>query len=239
MSLRNNDLRDLVDKIIEIDAYKSKMGSDQDIITLAFSTKTKESADDLVGFIERGYNFVLDADATSGEQSDGTYKVFVEIERDKHAPEQIVELSGGVRNLIGIDDIKFRYYKNFRSKPLTQEALEEMLPTSSDDYDVKVNESNLENYKNFFNRSFVEDVHMEDDTLIIKKAYADPIAFKVVDFGPTQETLDSITESFNPNDFSEIIFLSKYIGDYNITKYGSKLTFENENNTLVLERIVV
>lgn len=239
MSLRNEDLRDLVDKIVEIDAYKSKMGSDEEIITVAVSTMTKESADDLAGFFERGYNFVLDADATPGEQSDGMYRVFVEIEREKNAAEQIMELADGLKNLTGRDDLKFRYYKNFRSKPLTQEALEEMIPTSSEDYGTKVTESNLENYKNFFNKSFVEDVHMDDDMIVIKKKYADPLAFKFVDFGSTQETLDSINESFNANDFAEIIFLSKYIGDYNITKYGHKLTFENDNNTLVVERIIV
>ena len=42
MSLRQDDLHDLVDHIIEIDSYKSKMGSDSDIITVAFSTKTKD-----------------------------------------------------------------------------------------------------------------------------------------------------------------------------------------------------
>lgn len=239
MSLQSEDLRDLVDRIIEIDAYKSKMGADQDIITIAFSTKTKESADDLVGFLERGYPFVLDADATSGEQSDGTYKVFVEIERDKRAAEQIIEMSDGVSKLTGIEKLKFRYYKNFRSLPLDQAALEATIPVSADDYSVKVTESNLENYKNFFNKSFVESVDMWDDLLRIKKAYADPVFFKFVDFGSTQQTLDSINESFNPWDFSEIIYLSKYIGDYNITKYGNKLTFENNGNTLVLERIIL
>ena len=38
---------------------------------------------------------------------------------------------------------------------------------------------------------------------------------------------------------AEIIFLTKYIGDYNITKYGNKLTFENNEQTLVLERIIL
>jgi hypothetical protein len=85
----------------------------------------------------------------------------------------------------------------------------------------------------------VENVTMWGDMLTIKKAWADPVAFKFVDFGPTVETLESITESFNVNDFSEIIFLSKYIGDYNITKYGGKLTFENSGQTLVLERIIL
>lgn len=239
MTLKKNDLRDLVDKIIEIDSYKSKMGSDENIVTVAFSTMTHESAKDLASFLEKGYPFVLDADATSGEQSDGTYKVFVEIERDKKVVDEILELADGVKNLTGNENLKYRYYKNFRSKPLDKETLEGVIPLSSDDYGIKVNESNLENYKNFFNKSFVESVDMWDDVLTIKKAYADPVQFKFVDFGPTQQTLDAINESFNANDFAEIIFLSKYIGDYNITKYGDKLTFENDGNTLVLERIVV
>ena len=241
MSLQQYDLKDLVDNILEIDNYKSKMGSDKDIVTVAFATKTKESADDLASFIERGYTFVLDADATSGEQADGTYKVFVEIERDAAVGEQIIELANGLENLTGMGDIKFRYHKEFRSKPLTLEELNDSVPLESDLYgvDQKGMVESLDNYTKFFNKSMVENVTMWGDMLTIKKAWADPIAFKFVDFGPTQTTLDSITESFNPNDFSEIIFLTKYIGDYNITKYGNKLTFENNGQTLVLERIIL
>jgi len=241
MSLQHNDLRDLVDNILEIDGYKSKMGADKDIVTVAFATKTKESADDLASFIERGYTFVLDADATSGEQADGTYKVFVEMQRDKEVGEQIMELADGVQNLTGLENVKFRYHKEFRSKDLTLEELEENIPLEADLYgvDQKGMVESMDNYTDFFDKSMVENVNMWGDILTIKKMWADPVAFTFKDFGPTQSTLDSITESFNVNDFSEIIFLSKYIGDYNITKYGNKLTFENNGQTLVLERIIL
>ena len=244
MTLQQYDLRDLVDNILEIDGYKSKMGADKDIVTVAFATKTKESADDLASFIERGYTFVLDADATSGEQADGTYKVFVEMQRDNEVGEQIMELANGVENLTGMGDIKFRYYKEFRSKPLTLEELNGAVPTDPKLYGVDSDILNdlsesMNNYTNFFNKSMVENITMWSDMLTIKKIWADPVAFKFVDFGPTQTTLDNITESFNINDFSEIIFLSKYVGDYNITKYGNKLTFENNGHTLVLERIIL
>ena len=239
MTLQAGDLVNLVDNITEIDSYKSKMGADSDIVTICFSAKTIESAEDMGNFFERGYPFVLDADVTSGEQSDGTYKVFVEIERNDEASSNIMELADGLGKLANLDNMRFRYYKNFKSSELTTENLQEFLPTNADDYDVTIQENRMQNYKNFFNRSFVENVYMKDDMIVIKKAYADPVAFKYIDFGPTQETLDSINESFNANDFAEIIFLSKYIGDYNITKYGNKLTFENEGNTLVLERVVV
>ena len=108
MTLQQNDLKDLVSEVIEIDSDKSKMGDDADIVTITFSTITKESADDLAGFFERGYSFVLDADITTGEQVDGTYKVFVEIERDNQAGQNIMELANGVENLSGVKDLRFR-----------------------------------------------------------------------------------------------------------------------------------
>lgn len=237
MSLKNGDLHDLVDNILEIDSYKSKMGSDEDIITLSFSTKTKESAEDLAEFFEKGYTFVLDADATPGEQSDGTYKVFVEIEREKPAIDYIMELANGLENLTGMNNLKFRYYKNWKSLPLNNDSLQEQLPLDRENYGVKVTESNMENYKNFFNRSFVESVDMWDDMIRIKKIYADPVYFRFIDFGDKEEIMNKITESLNFNDFAEVIFLSKYIGDYNITKFGNKLTLENNGKTVVLERI--
>jgi len=237
MTLRHNDLQDLVYHIMEIDSYKSKMGSDKDIVTLSFSVKTREAAEDLESFLEKGYNFVLDADATSGETSDGTYKVFVEIERSKDTPNNIMEIADGIKNLTGLENLKFRYYKNWRSLPVDENNLTEKIPTNPDDYGVKVTESNLENYKNFFSRSFLESVDMIDDVLVLKKAWANPLYFKFLEFGDAEHTLNSINESFNPNDFPEIIFLTKYLGDYNITKYGNKVTLENCDKVVVLERL--
>jgi hypothetical protein len=238
MGLRANDLKNLMHKVLEIDSYKSKMGEDKDIVTLCFSVKEEAAAKDLEQFLESGYEFVLDADASAGEQSDGTYKVFVEIERNRHVPEQIMEIADGVKKLADVD-LKFRYHKNFRSNNLTQEDLSKTIPLNKDDYESFVTERTNESYDKFFNKSYLNETSLVDDVLTLKKAYADPIQFKVVDFGPTVETIESITESFNADDFAEIIFLSKYIGDYNITKYGHKLTFDNGGNTLVLERITV
>ena len=101
MGLQKSDLKDMVDYIFEIDSFKSKMGEDQNIVTVSFSTKTNETAKDLVEFLEKGYSFILDADATSGEQKDGTYKVFIEMERNDSVPEQIVEILDGVGKLSG------------------------------------------------------------------------------------------------------------------------------------------
>lgn len=236
MGLRNGDLKDLVYDVFEIDSYASKMGEDKNIVTLSFSVKDRAPADDLVKFLEGGYSFILDSDVTAGEQEDGTYKVFVELERNRQSNENIYEIIDGVSKLSEIEKFRFRYYKNFRSHDTSMDSLNEFVPTDPDNYGIKVNESNLDNYKNFFNKSYIENITMTENVLTMKKSYADPLQFKFVDVGPTSDTINNIKESFNTNDFAEIIFLSKYVGDYNITKFGNKLVFENKGHCVVLEK---
>ena len=235
MNLRKHDLHDLVDKIVEIDSYKSKMGDDKDIVTMAFSVRTLEPAKDLMKFLESGYPFILDADVTPGEQRDGNYRVFVELQRNKSVPEQIMEIAYGVRELAALEDLKFRYYKNFRSLPLDEVNLSEQIPLDSDTYSAKISETTLENYKNFFNKSYLESLEMYDDTLVMKKAFADPIAFEVEEIGDVNSV--QITESFDVNAYPEILFLTKYIGDYNISKYGESIFFENDGKILKTRRL--
>jgi hypothetical protein len=215
------------------------MGSYEDIVVLSFTVNEENPAKDLVSFIERGYSFVLDADVSSGEQDDGMYRVFVEIERDEKIGEQIMELIDGVSKLAGRNDFKFRYYKGFKSIPVSAETLISEIPVDVEEYKKTVTESNMNNFKNFFNRSYLESIDLtEDEELIIKKAFADPVGFKIKDFGPSVSVNESIKEKVNMNDYAEILFLTKYIGDYNVMKYGTKtLTFENAGHTLVLERL--
>ena len=232
MGLLKNDLGHLVDKIIEIDSYKSKMGEDSDIVTLAFSVHGNEPAKDLENFIEKGYPFVLDADVTSGEQSDGTYKVFVEIERTKDISNNILEIADGVKKLADLESMKFRYYKNFRSRDLDEENLA-IIPVDQSSYEIAINETQYENYKNFFTKSYAESIDMLGETLIVKNTYAQPMRFEVTDFGRDP----MIEETINMKDMGEVIFLSKVLGDYNITKFGNTIVLTNEGYRLHLKRI--
>ena len=236
MGLQAHDLKNLVYDIFEIDSFKSKMGEDQDIVTLSFSVKSQEPAIDLMNFLEKGYNFVLDADVTSGEQPDGTYKVFVEIERNKDVPEQIMEIIDGVKKLADIDKLRFRYYKSFDSQDADTETLSEIIPLDTMAYEINVNENSLNNYKNFFNRSYVDSVEVLQDNIKFRKSYAEPLKFKIKEFGQSKDIQTNMTESFDANSFAEIIFLTKYLGDYDIAKYGEKYLIENTGYTLVLTK---
>jgi hypothetical protein len=238
MSLRKNDLRDLVKPIFEVDSYKSKMGEDKDVVVLSFTVDQKEPADDLVQFCEMGYSFVLDADVTPGELDNGTYKVFVEIQRSKNVGEQIMELLDGVSKLTGHEDFRFRYYKSFKSLPADQNHLSETIPLDSTAYETTIQENALNNFTNFFNRSSVDSIEGLVEGLRFKKKYAEPITMQVVEAGPRHEVYAKIQGPIKVEaaDISECIFLTKYLGNYSITKVGDVFVFENSGYAVAFKR---
>ena len=236
MGLQAKDLKNLVYDIFEIDSFKSKMGEDKDIVVLSFSVKAQEPAKDLMNFLEKGYPFVLDSDVTSGEQPDGTYKVFVEMERGRDVPQHVTEIVDGVQKLADIENLKFRYYKSFDSLDATDINIAETVPLDVEGYEIRVNENNLNNYKNFFSNSYVDNIEVLQDNLTFRKQYAEPLKFKINDFGKSEEMFTKITESYDANSYPEIIFLTKYLGDFDITKYGKKYMIENTGYTLVLSK---
>jgi len=236
-SLQAGDLRNLVHHVFEVDSYRSKMGNDKDVVVLSFTVESKAPADDLVNFIEKGYQFVLDADVTPGELANGKYKVFVELQRDRHVAEHISDLLYGVKKLTGLEDFKFRYYKSFDSKDAVKEMLEEVIPNDPNTYEESIKEHAMESYEHFFAKGRLEKVVMEGDLLGVKKIYADPLQFKVIRSGTPESILESIEEKINVNEWAEVIFLTKYFGDFNITKFGNKLMFEDKGTAVLLERL--
>ena len=138
-NLEQGDLKRLVHNELHIDEYKSKMGTDEDVCVISFKVSGKEPGADLVSFIEKGYDFVLDADVSSGEKEGGDYLVFVELQRSEELPEQIIAIMNDLMNLTEqtIEDWRVRYYKSTVDSELTPEVLSDIIPLTSEAYDAK------------------------------------------------------------------------------------------------------
>ena len=237
--LNAGDLRMLVDDIFEVDSYASKMGDDKEIVVLAFTVKSQEPAKDLVDFVENGYDFVLDADASPGELSDGKYKVFVEIERNRRISEQILELLNGIGLLADVEEFKFRYHKSFHSLDADKDNLDSAIPKTKEDYEVSVQENVMNNFSNFFGRSYLEQVSVDHEDIVFQKKYAEPLRMRITDFGTKAQVYNNIVGPImlEGNSMSEIMYFTKYIGNYNITKIGNTFVFENGKHAVALEKV--
>jgi hypothetical protein len=149
--LEHGDLQRLVHPELHIDEFKSKLGDDEDIIVLSFKIDGKEPANDLVGFIEKGYDWVIDADISSGEMDDGDYIVFVEMDRKKGVVDNIIELMTELMNLTNqkLDDWRVRYYKAHRETYFSPESLKELIPETAEEYKKLYGDKPLDEMRNF------------------------------------------------------------------------------------------
>jgi hypothetical protein len=237
MSLRANDLQDLVKKVFEIDSYQSKIGDDENVIVLTFTVDREDPAKDMENFIEMGFDFVLDADVSPGETDDGTYKVFVEIERSRHAPAQILELLDGIERLTGMPDMRFRYFKSFKSLDATHANLATVVPTDKKSYIAATKRYQEDNYENFFSTSPVNNIKVINESITFSKDWVQPVTFDIAASGTINEVYGSINGPImiESRDISEIMFYTKYIGNYNINKIGKTFIFENNGWAVALE----
>jgi hypothetical protein len=237
-SLRANDLQHLVKKVFEIDAYKSKIGDDSDIVVLSFTVNSEDPANDLENFLEMGYDFVLDADVSPGETDDGYYKVFVELERSRHVAEQIIVLLDGVERLTGMPDMRFRYFKNFESHDATLENLQEFIPADIASYHEATKKNSPNNYSDFFASSLADEINVVNESITFKKTWSDKLRFEIITSGSKADVYNRIKGPImlESRDMSEVMFFTKFIGNYNITKVGNAFIFENNGWAVALEK---
>jgi hypothetical protein len=237
-SLRRGDLKDYVSDIFTVDRYKSKMGEDQDILVLGFKVKEKYPAIDLMEFIEKGYNFILDADISAGEERDGQYQVFVEIERTPGLTEQLKELVNGISQLCDCYEWKFRYQSTPRYFLFNEDTIKKQIPMTPEGYKSKILEIKNSDVKDFFNQGAVEVTLDESNNLIFKKPFAGDLYAKFVSIGKYKDVEKTLPGaiSLDESSQSQVLFLNKYIGNYDIHKIGNKFLIRNGNDAIIIEK---
>lgn len=237
-SLKSNDLRGFVKKVFEIDAFRSKIGDDENIVVVSFTVDHEDPAKDLENFIEMGYDFVMDADTSPGELDDGTYRVYVELERTRHVAKQIREILDGIEKLCGEPDMRFRYFKSFKSKEATEENLAASIPMDGESYNIATERNKLDNFSSFFSNSYVDDLEVQNESISFKRTYGDKVTFNIIESGPKQEVYAALKGPImlEGSAMAESLYLTKYIGNYNITKIGGVFVFENNGWAVALER---
>jgi hypothetical protein len=101
------DPKDLVDRVkpeVHFDEFGAKMGTDDDVIVASFKIMGQAAASDLETFLEKGYDWILDAETSAGEIEDSYYLVFIEAERRSDYPKKFMSLLSDLKNITDIED---------------------------------------------------------------------------------------------------------------------------------------
>ena len=133
--LEQGDLKRLVHTELHVDDFKSKLGRDEDVVVISLKVTGKEPAVDIVNFVEKGYEWVIDADVSSGEMDDGDYIVFIECDREPTVASNVMSLMHDLMNLTEQDISEWRVrYRNGREHELTEKNLHDMIPKTPSEY---------------------------------------------------------------------------------------------------------
>lgn len=236
--LRPLDLEDMVHPMFEVDTHRSKMGEDRDVCVLTFLVKDRAPAKDMMEFIEKGYSYVLDADVSAGENDKGEYSVFVELERQPKLSHRINEIVDGVNRLTGIDNWEFKFYKENKTYKFESDSLKNIVPDTPNNYDGLMRKIQTEGIKSFFNKTLMDDLDYSNGVVTIFKPFNQKIQLRLVREGSTKEILESSTApQADAESMAEVFWLTKVLGNYNISKVSEGFTFENGNQTFILQRI--
>lgn len=147
--LENGDLERLVHDELHIDEFKSKLGNDKDVVVVSFKVAGKEPAQDVASFVEKSYDWVIDADVSSGEMSDGDYIVFVEMPRETKAVDRILDMMQDIMNLTHqkLGAWRVRYYKDSQEHKLNRENLQRLIPLSPEEYQSRFGKKEIDSLK--------------------------------------------------------------------------------------------
>lgn len=153
--LEENALVDRVEDTIYFDQYSAKMGNDDEMVVASFKVFGQQPAFQLENFLEKGYNWIVDAETSPGQISDGNYLVFVEAKRRTDYPKKFMDLLDDIKNITGPKDWKMVYFDHNlketerEAQPLTLETLTKSVPLSPRAYrEVKSTNNVLESMLN-------------------------------------------------------------------------------------------
>ena len=136
MILEYGDLKRLVHDELHIDEFSSKLGDNKDVVVVSLKVAGKEPCQDICAFVEKGYEWVLDADVSPGELEDGAHIVFIELPRDNNCVKHILEFMTELMNLTEqkLEDYRVKYRHQSIEYPLELETLERVIPCSAKEY---------------------------------------------------------------------------------------------------------
>jgi hypothetical protein len=126
--LRANDLRGMIQNIVSIDEYQSKI--DERAIVIAFYVADLHAAKDLTRFIQKSHVLLLDTELSAAPDQKGNYLVFVELPMNDKTASSVSQLCLDVNSIGAISKWVVSVRGNVPSKPASAKEVENIINDS-------------------------------------------------------------------------------------------------------------
>ena len=139
-AIQSNDLKALVEPVISIDQFKSKVADDDQAVVVAVKINGISAAQDLSQFLETGFPDAMDVDVSPGPNDKGLYTVFIEFKRDSKLFDNIDRMLEDIKQVDNeINEWTFISYENKTPQLWSAEAFNTSVISDSYEYVKKHN----------------------------------------------------------------------------------------------------
>jgi hypothetical protein len=103
-------------------------------------------------------------------------------------------------------------------------------------YDNMVHAVKVESVKKFFNKTLMDDLTIDNNIITIHKPFGHKIQLEWIKEDDPQSIVEG-APSLDSDAMSEVFWLTKVIGDYNINKFQDKFLFTSSERAMLLRRV--
>ena len=232
-SILNLEMSNHISPEVVIDAFQAKLGRDEDVSVIQFQSDNKDVASDLVQFIESGHDYILDADYSPAKNTQKKYNVFVEVERNEELPQNIMKLVRDCEQVTGMLPWKFRFHKEDNFYHLDEQNLNNIIPTSPEQYTFLTDDAIDEDINTLFKESKVT-VKRNGKELIMKTLY-NKHKFIIEGVNVPQKEINGIFR-IDESSSSQAEYLNNWLGNlYHIVKVDDMFKIGKQNKNIILK----
>jgi hypothetical protein len=103
---------------------------------------------------------------------------------------------------------------------------------------MKINEIKTNDVQEFFDQGSVEVALESDNTITFSKTYSGDVDAKFIAIGEYEDVKHTLPGplALDESSQSQVTFLNKYLGNYDIDKIGNKFLIRNGTKAVVIEK---
>jgi hypothetical protein len=122
--------------------------------------------------------------------------------------------------------------------PFNEESITEHIPTTKEEYDNRIMEIKTSDIQEFFDQGTTEIALEADNTITFRKPFAGDLDAKFISIGDYNDVKETVPGflSLDESSHSQVTFLNKYLGNYEINKIGNKFLIKNGDRAVVIEK---
>lgn len=244
MSLKENDLIDVVLPKISIDEFEPKTGEKENVGVVGLFVTEQSVGEDLANFINKGSVSYRDVEVSPNPTEDNEYMVFVEFDRNEQMLQHLSELVNDISHLCGELEWKVKPLVSEESVPLDLSILSTLVATSPETYVTKEqHEDNLQTIKTQSIENFLLD-NMNatqvslDNNIVNLKDYKYNIKLEFINFGEGKLTLEEsgLSELAIDTDFDYTLIktLESMRGNLNVIPINKHIVLHHPSTDKVL-----